>query len=66
MNTTNYKAKRTNAGDYIYRGEYVLRGEARKAFIVGRRWNNGNISYRRFQTLKAACAFIDTFTIGHE
>lgn len=58
MNTT-HKAQRTDTGDYIYRGERIMRGVIHGHWVVGIRGNNGVYRYGRFKTIKAACAWID-------
>lgn len=63
--TCECKPQRTSTGDYIYRGHQILRGEIKQSFIVGLRGNNGHTRYRRFKTLKAACAYIDGIFVWH-
>jgi 3-deoxy-D-arabino-heptulosonate 7-phosphate (DAHP) synthase len=58
MNTT-HKPQRNSIGDYIYKDEYIMRGEMNSSWIITIRGNNGHNRYKRFKTLKQACAFID-------
>ena len=46
-------------GDYAYRGIFISHPRYEAKWSVDRRGNNGHIIYMRFNTLKAACAYID-------
>ena len=56
MNTT-HKPQRTNTGDYIYRGQWVM--HIKNEWVVNRRFNNGWTRNFYFKSLKGACAYID-------
>ena len=56
---TECKPEKTLTGDYTYRGVYIIAPHTEGNWAVGRRGNNGYTTYRRFKTLKAACAYID-------
>jgi hypothetical protein len=58
MNTPQ-KLQRNSVGDYIYKDTYIMRGEVHASWIVDIRGNNGHVRYKRFKTLKQACAYID-------
>lgn len=58
-NPTTHKAYRLILGDYRYRGVLIIGKGTTTYYSVGRRCKNGNYAYRRFSTLKTACAYID-------
>ena len=64
MATITHKPTKNSLGDYDYRGMYIMRGYAPRIFFVARQYKNGAVDYTQFNSLKAACAFVDLLKAG--